>query len=90
MHVCPNRPEPIDLVVEGQRYRLCTARWPQYGRWQIIAERILPDGRVGGFHVLADARDNADLTELWSAGWPMHPRQSAWPIARALVALGPA
>jgi hypothetical protein len=88
MHICPDRAEPFEIEVAGERWRVRKAQWPQYGRWQIIAERLLPDGRVGGHHVLASAVDSADLDELWSAGWPMDRRQSAWPLAPALAALG--
>lgn len=90
MHVRLNHPEPIELAVQGRRYRIRKNREPQYRRWQIIAEILLPDGRIGGFHVLADtARSDAELDQQWTQGWEIDRSKSAWPIACALMAMPP-
>jgi hypothetical protein len=91
MHVYLNRPEPIELTHEGKTYRIRKSPNPAYGRWWIVAEWIMPDGQVGGFHILTDqARNQAELDRLWAEGFDIARDKSGWPIACALMALPPA
>ena len=51
---------------------------PESHRYEIIAEHFLSDGRPAGYHILAHAYDESDLTELWSCGWVTEGQHSGW------------
>lgn len=89
MHICPKRPPPIELTVQGKRYLVRPVMPPEFHRHEIIAEHVLQDGRSAGYHIMAAAYDESDLVELWSCGWTMERRHSGWPVACAITAMGP-